>query len=497
LRDVVVFARQNLLRDPPFSRMDLISCRNVLIYIEPEAQARALALFHFGLREGGRLFLGSGETVGRAEDLFERLSKKWRIFRRNGPTHRGIVDFPLLGTRPADSHRMDALSTQEPSVRAAETTRRALLERYAPASILIDRKGNVLYFHGDTGDYLRQPPGEPTRDLLAMAGRGLLAPLGIALRKAFEENQDVRFDARVRIADRLRPVRVTLSPITPQAAPGQALVTFESLESDPAPTAPEENGDLENSSVLEIELKTTRAELHGTIEQLEGVNEELKASNEEATSINEELQSTNEELETSKEELQSFNEELHSVNSQLQHKINELDQTTNDLANLLSGTEIATLFLDMELRVKWFSPATKQLLDLVTSDIGRPLRHFARKFDDERLLDDADTGLAQDWGSGGECHRRKCIVRGLEFLSIGRTERAIVDGATNLKQQVGTTSRPAHLLGFVHSAVHQEIGCPFGDRGANPQSGTMPFSVIDQPVALASQITVQSLQGGP
>lgn len=398
LRDLVVFARQDLLRDPPFSRMDLITCRNMLIYIKPEAQRRALRLFHFALREGGRLLLGSAETIGRADDLFETVSKKWRIYRRIGPTRHDIVDFPLLGGHPAEQNRMDTLPSSEPSARVTETARRVLLERYAPASVLIDRKGRALYFHGETGDYLKQPSGEPTRDLLAMARDGLLTKLRGAMHAAFADKQETSFRAQIRHADMARSVLVTLSPLpVSQQESALMLVTFEPESQEPVPAVrePQEQGEHEASSALETELRSTRAELQAAIEQLESANEELKASNEEATSMNEELQSTNEELETSKEELQSFNEELHSVNSQLQHKISEADETSNDLANLLSGTEIATVFLDTDLRIKWFSPATKQLLELVLSDIGRPIGHFARKFADEKLLSDADAVLAK------------------------------------------------------------------------------------------------------
>lgn len=396
LRDLVVFARHDLLRDPPFSRMDLVTCRNMLIYIEPESQRRALALFHFALREGGSLFLGSTETIGRADDLFETVSKKWRIYRRIGPTRHDIVEFPLLGDHPA-SNRTQAPSFPDASMRVTETARRALLDRYAPASVLIDQKGRALYFHGETGDYLKQPSGEPTRDVLAMAREGLLSKLRGALRKATAENQTASFRAHVRRGDTSRPVLVTVSPLpVSQQAPGLVLVTFEAEAHAPIPPARErEESESDASSSLESELRSTRADLQGTIAQLESTNEELKASNEEATSMNEELQSTNEELETSKEELQSFNEELHSVNSQLQHKIAELNQAGNDLANLLSGTEIATVFLDTELRIKWFSPATKLLLDLVSSDIGRPFSNFARKFADDTLSADADSVLAK------------------------------------------------------------------------------------------------------
>ena len=399
LRDLVVFARQDLLHEPPFSRMDLITCRNMLIYIEPEAQRRAITLFHFALREGGRLFLGSAETIGRAEDLFETVSKKWRIFRRIGPTRHDIVSFPLLGGHPASDQTEASYAHEPPSIRVIETARRVLLDRYAPASVMVDQKGRVIYFHGETGDYLKQPSGEPTRDLLAMARDGLPTKLRGAMLKVATEEQSASFHAQVRRGDVFRLVEVTVYKLpAAQNTSGMLMVTFEPEARVPTAASPEALeahglGDREASSALETELRSTRAELQGTIEQLESVNEEMKASNEEATSMNEELQSSNEELETSKEELQSFNEELHSVNSQLQHKISELDQTSNDLANLLSGTEIATLFLDTTLRIKWFSPATKQLLELVTSDVGRPISHFARKFVDDKLLSDADTVL--------------------------------------------------------------------------------------------------------
>ena len=398
LRDLVVFARQDLLREPPFSRMDLITCRNMLIYVEPEAQRRALALLHFALREGGRLFLGVAETIGRADDLFEVVSKKWRIYRRIGPTRHDLVDFPSVGGHPATAQAAAAPAYDPRAIRITETARRVLLERYAPASVMIDQRGRIIYFHGDTGAYLRQPSGEPTCDLLAMARDGLLGKLRAAIHEAGSAGQATRFNAQIRSGEAFRSVLVTVSQLTaPQQIAGMLLVTFEPEGGAPAvkqgasKTAGRE--ELEASESLEGDLQTARAELQGTIEQLERVNEEMKAANEETTSMNEELQSTNEELETSKEELQSFNEELHSVNSQLQHKIRELDQAGNDLSNLLSGAEIATVFLDLEFRIKWFSPSTKQLFELVSSDIGRPFSHFARKFADDELLRDAEAVL--------------------------------------------------------------------------------------------------------
>ena len=398
LRDIVVFAQQNLLRDPPFSRLDVISCRNCLIYLEPEAQQRIIALCHFGLRQGGYLFLGNAETVGRHDELFETVSKKWRIYRREGPTRHDLIDYPSVHGAEAREAVEPPLPPVEPAS-VAETARRALLERYAPASVLIDQKGRVLYFHGTTGDYLEQPPGEPTRDLLTMARGGLALKLRGAMREALKGSSSVTVSARIRQGRAGRTVAVTVTPLpAPSRDGGFLLVSFAPGSSPSVKTQTrtmrEEVAEASlGEQALQDELASTRAELRNTIEHLEIANEELKASNEEATSMNEELQSTNEELETSKEELQSFNEELNTVNNQLQHKIGELERITSDLNNLLTGSETATLFLDAKFRVAWFAPAIRDLFDLVSSDIGRPIAHFARKFVDENLLPDAETVL--------------------------------------------------------------------------------------------------------
>ena len=402
LRELVVFAPQNLLRDPPFSRLDLITCRNLLIYLEPEAQKRVIALFHFALREDGHLLLGNAETVGRTEDLFEIVSKKWRIYRRLGPTRHDIVSFPTLGAS-ARLEQTQQPAKQETPARAFDLARRALLERYAPASVLVDRNGRILYFHGPTGDYLIQPSGEPTRDLLAMAREGLRPGLRSAMRKALETRESVTFGAEVQQGETVRPVSITITRLASQPTAGLLLVSFEPSAEPKAPAQISQarskrathGGDAASRRALEEELRATRAELQTTIEQMDSVVEQQKAANEEITSVNEELQSTNEELETSKEELQSYNEELHTINNQLQHKIRELEDITDDQTNLLAGTETATLFLDEDHQIKWFSPASKELLDLVPSDIGRPLRSFAPKFADPNLMRDAETVLTQ------------------------------------------------------------------------------------------------------
>ncbi len=400
LRDMVVFAPQNLLRDPPFSRLDLVSCRNFLIYLEPSAQQRIIALCHFALRQGGHLFLGNAETIGRHEELFETVSKTWRIYRRLGSTRNDLIEYRPRRDR-SEARTVDDPSplTPEPSASAAEMARRALLEHFAPASVLIDGKGRVLYFHGTTRDYLENPHGEPTRDLLTMARDGLAAKLRAAIGTALSEKKSVTVDARIREGKIDRSVAMTVLPLPESSQGSFLLVSFASTVRRPdraqAPIR-EDAGDASSGErALQDELKATRAELQNTIEYQESTNEELQAANEEAISMNEELQSINEELETSKEELQSFNEELNTVNGQLQHKIGELEDKTNDLNNLLAGSETATLFLDEEFRIRWFAPATRDLFDFAASDIGRPIAHLARKFTDDDLLRDVETVLTK------------------------------------------------------------------------------------------------------
>ena len=397
LREQVVFSPHNVLRDPPFSRLDLVTCRNLLIYLQPVAQEHVMGLCHFAIREGGHLFLGNAETVGRSSDLFSTVSAKSRIYRREGPTRHDIVNFSRFTSAP-DQQAETGSATPPFAVPArggyGDLARKAMLERHAPASILVDQNERVLYYHGVTSPFLDTPPGEPTRDVLAMARDSIRAKLRIALRETTESDEERDFSAQVTQDGKQRLFNVTVTPIK---APGDAalrLISFALQREDAIPTPSISGKDSSrNEQMLEDELRATRAELNNTTEQMESVNEELKAYNEEATSMNEELQSTNEELETSKEELQSFNEELHSVNSQLQHKVQELDEASNNLENLLSGTNLATLFLNTDLCIKWFSPASRTLLELVSTDIGRPLAHFALKIADDDLLRDAKTVL--------------------------------------------------------------------------------------------------------
>jgi two-component system CheB/CheR fusion protein len=404
LREMVIFAIQNLLNDAPFTKLDLISCRNLLIYLQPDVQKKVVTLFHFALNEGGFLFLGPSETIGRQVDLFEPLSKKWRTYRRIGPTRPERVDFPIVAaTEGVGAGRRHAEAAGVQPINFAEVTQRLLLEWFAPAAVLINRKYEIFYYFGPCSRYLELPTGEPTHDLMLMARDGLSSKLRGAIHRAIRDNQSVVLtDLRVKCNGDYRPVRVTVRPVqAPKASEGLLLITFEEEAPSEQPSSSsgsQEQGEAGDESTLrrlEYELKATREDLQSTIEELESSNEELKASNEEVMSMNEELQSANEELETSKEELQSLNEELSTVNNQLQDKVEELETANNDMANLLNSTDVATVFLDRAFRIKLFTPAATKLFHLIASDAGRSLGDITRRFNDPNLLDDAREVLQQ------------------------------------------------------------------------------------------------------
>ena len=388
LRELVVFAHQNVLQDPPFSRLDIVTCRNLLIYLEPETQRRVVALLHFGLREGGTLMLGSSESVNPGDDLFEPLDKRHRIYRRVGPTRHGTLDFPLpvpserAPTPPEQRHSGSSPST------IAQLAARALLEGHTPAAVVTDANGQVLYLHGDIGRYLGLTSGSPTHDLLTLCSEQMRGTVRTALHRAADTHEPVTMrDGLIEMAEGRRRVEVYAAPLGPRGAAPLYLVVFRDYpEPPPPPPRPDENG-ADDRRLVE-ELSRTRDELQTALEEMQTSKEELKASHEETTSINEELQSTNEELETSKEELQSLNEELVTVNAQLQTKMSELEATSNDLTSLLASTDIAVLFLDTSFRIRRFTPAVRELLDLISTDVGRPLAALARRFDDPHLDED-------------------------------------------------------------------------------------------------------------
>jgi two-component system, chemotaxis family, CheB/CheR fusion protein len=393
LRAAVVFTVQDVLADPPFSRLDLVSCRNLLIYLRPEAQEKVVSLFHFALRDGGILLLGTSETAGNGDSRFEVVSKSGRIYRRIGRSRPRTFGFPISA---GDMARVPARPGQGPTpsrqAALAELCRRLVLEAYAPAAILINRKHECLYSLGPVDRYLRVAAGHPTHDLLAMAHRGMRTKLRSAIQRAAQENNRIVVGG-ANHDDHSDSFSIVVQPVL---SDGEELLLISFLD-EPKQTRSRGRrivpGDVPRIAELEQELEATRAELQAAIRNLEVSSEEQKAFNEEALSVNEEYQSTNEELLTSKEELQSLNEELTALNGQLQETLERQRTTSNDLQNVLYSTDVATLFLDGDLHIRFFTPATKSLFNVIPSDVGRPLADLNSLTADAALLTDAKAVL--------------------------------------------------------------------------------------------------------
>jgi len=420
LRGCVVFAVHDLLSDPPFSRLDFVSCRNVLIYLQSEMQERVLSVFHFALRDTGVLILGPSETVGTPGERFVPLFKKERIFRRVGRARPARVAFPAEPVLGARSLKMHPARRPDPSSPLhAEVVHQALLGTFAPASVLIDHADRGLYYFGPIDRYLKVPPGEPSNDLIGMAREGLRPKLRSAIRQATGDGAPVTVGgARLRLGDETVAVTIRAQPVTTNGAPF-LLVSFIDAPFD-EPSEPgistTQRADATVNEQLERELETTRIELQSTIKELEISNEDLRAANEEAMSMNEEFQSTNEELETSKEELQSLNEELTTLNTQLQEMVDQQRGTANDLQNLLVSSGIATFFLDANFNIKRFTPEAKKLFNVIASDTGRSIADLARRFEDPAFFQDINDVLqkltpltCEIQSHAGEWYNRKIL----------------------------------------------------------------------------------------
>jgi two-component system CheB/CheR fusion protein len=395
LRAMVVFTVQDVLADPPFSRLDMVSCRNLLIYLGTEAQAKVVSIFHFALREGGILLLGSSETVGNFDGRFEVISKPERVYRHIGRARPGEFGFSMSAgggvrtlTRPGQG--------QAPSRQAAfaEICRRLVIQTYAPAAVLINRKHECLYSLGPIDRYLSVAPGHPTHDLFAMAHEGIRAKLRSAIQQASQKNaRIVVAGGRTDHNDTALSFGIDVQPVPSEGEELLLICFVDEPKREQAPGRPVPPRDVARVAELEQELEATRTELQGAVRNLEISSEEQKAINEEALSVNEEYQSTNEELLASKEELQSLNEELTALNNQLQETLGRQRTTSNDLQNVLYSTDVATIFLDVSLNIRFFTPATKSLFSVIPGDIGRPLADLSSLATDAALLVDAQTVL--------------------------------------------------------------------------------------------------------
>lgn len=450
IRDQLIFSEQDVLKDPPFSRLDLLSCRNLLIYLGPELQKRLVPLFFYALKPEGLLFLGNSEGIGDADGLFAGVDRKAKLYRRKSderaprPSHAHLaVSAPLLEALPAKK-----APPPRPRSSARELTEQALLEHLAPPSALVDAMGEVHYLRGRTGLFLEPSQGEtPGSNLLKMARDGLRTGLSTTLRRAANTRQSAHCEG-LEVTTHGHASRVDLSvhPVITEGGAALFLVMMREVtppRSAPTVTLPtSEAADDARIAALKQELRAKEEYLQSTNEELESSAEELKSSNEEMQSVNEELQSTNEELQTSKEELQSVNEELATVNTELQTKVLDLSRANSDMNNLLAGTGIGTVFVDRELRILRFTPAASAITNLIQGDVGRPVGHIVSNLvgyttlvaDAQRVLDTLHSHEVDVRSTAGRWY----TLRIQPYRTIENVIEGVVMSFTDITQTVAT-----------------------------------------------------------
>lgn len=393
VRDMLIFSEQNVVKDPPFSRLDLLSCRNFLIYLGKDLQKKLINLFHYSLNPGGILFLGNSENVSESESMFAILDHKARLF-QSVKTYSGLqratvqFSFPITAASAITALTSEAKKEAPAKKSVRDIVEEALLHREDMAGALVNKRGDIIYLHGRTGLFLEPAPGEAEMNILKMSREGLKFDLTKALYKAIEKKEITRCSGlQVKTNGQFTAVNLSVHPLTPESAGSSPLylVVLEKVAQyageEPAFAAMGESDEDIRIESLKKQLRAKEEYLQAANEELETANEELSSSNEEMQSINEELQSTNEELETSREELQSINEELATVNVELQSKVNELSRLNNDMNNMLSGTGVGTVFVDHQLRIMRFTPAATEIINLIPGDIGRPVAHIVSNLD--------------------------------------------------------------------------------------------------------------------
>jgi two-component system CheB/CheR fusion protein len=390
VRKMVIFAVQNLIKDPPFSRLELISCRNLMIYMQPELQRRLATLFHYALRPGGFLFLGTSESPPESSPYFEAVNRKWKLFRRSDESVlQGIP--PEVLSLPWQRQGVPLREPPAlPPVKVPHILEKLLLQNYVAPCLVVNPRGEILFTYGRVGKYLEPVAGETgTWTVMHMVREGLRTPLISAIRHAASQNTTIHYrDAHVSFNGETHAVNLTVRPIhRPAGLQGLLLVVFE--EQSEAEATPGEEQELHTGPERGQQVRELEQELQATKEYLQATIEELQSSNEEIQSTNEELQSANEELQTSQEEAQSVNEELSTLNAELERRVEELSWVNSDLTNLLAAVDVGIIFLDRDLHIRRFNQAATEVINLIPSDVGRPLGHIATNLDYDDLIHDA------------------------------------------------------------------------------------------------------------
>ncbi len=397
IREMVIFAPQNLIMDPPFTKLDILSCRNLLIYLGPEVQKKLIPLFHYSLAPGGLLFLGSAETIGNATHLFTAFDTKSRLFRRaESSSAAEPVTFPssFNALPPVGGSLPSGSPAAKNPVSLQTVADQLVLQRYAPAAVLVNDHGDICYISGRTGKYLEPAAGKANWNLFAMAREELRHELSGAFQQALRQKNTIELH-RLRLATDtgVQGVNVTLQRLEqPGLLHGLVMIVFTDVAAPATVRIPvrSRKSAFPHSRLaeLEAELVQVRTEARAGSEEMQTSQEELRSANEELQSTIEELQSTNEELTTSKEEMQSLNEELQTLNAELQAKVDELSRASNDIKNLLNSTDIATLFLDNDLNVRRFTPQASKIIKLIPGDVGRPITDLVSDLDYPSLAED-------------------------------------------------------------------------------------------------------------
>lgn len=504
VRDLCVFSPHSVLRDPPFSRIDLVSCRNLLIYFGTDAQSQVIPIFHYALRPEGHLFLGTAENVSGFGDLFTPIEKKHRIFRRQmGGAPAIRLPMGLGNGRAGGALELPLRRTAASGIALRQNVESQVLDRFAPPFVVVNRDGDIAYYSARTGKYLEAAAGMPTRQILTMARKGLRLDLRTTLREAVETGRAVtRAGVAVEEEDgRVQMITLTVEPLRDRSGEEPLfLVLFD----DDGPVLDREDAIARSEASrdgaalrLEAELRETRERLQSLIEEYETALEEVKASNEELVSLNEELQSTNEELEASKEELQSVNEELQTVNLELTSKIEALDRANDDLHNLFESTDVATVFLDRHLRIRSFTPAATRIFNLLPTDCGRPITDLSSRF----AMPDLGEDIGAVLGSGAPFERRLDHEEGRAHYLVRlapyrngdqRVEGVVVSfvditGLTQAESEqrvliAELQHRTRNLLGIVQAIVVQTLG-----KENTPEALTERLSALGRVQSLVGQ----------